>query len=115
LDKEVRLGSLLTWIVGARWRRSLSHCIEGLLIQLPISLVVGNWWIGALCVVVWYWSRKKLEVEISAAHGRSHVFVWRAGWFPWHWTWYQLFDVVLPAISSMVIAWALHGVHLHFV
>jgi hypothetical protein len=109
------LTSLLTWIACARWRRSLSHCIEGLLIQFPLSLVVGNWWIGALCVVIWYWSRKKLEVEISAANGRSHVFVWASGWFPWQWTRYQMLDVLLPAVSSMLIAWAIRGVHLSFV
>jgi hypothetical protein len=98
------MSDLLAWIAAARWRMSASHCFEGLLIHVPCALLARSWWVGALCVVVWYWSRKKLEVEVSLSPD-NHVAVWADGWFPWQWNWYQVLDVALPAISSFTIAW----------
>lgn len=107
------MSRLLVWFAAARWRLSLSHCLEGLLIQIPIGLLFG-FHIGALAVVVWYWSRKKLEAELAAATpDESHAHTWSVGWFPWQWDRYMVLDVVLPAISSSLIALALirwHGV-----
>ncbi|MFM0165656.1 hypothetical protein PQR39_35140 [Paraburkholderia sediminicola] len=100
------MNALLNWIAGARWRESASHCAEGLLIQIPTALIAQSWWVGALCTVVWYWSRKKLEIEVAASPG-NHVSVWADGWFPWQWSWYQVLDVVLPAISSCALAFLL--------
>jgi hypothetical protein len=101
---------VLAWISGARWRLSLSHCFEGLLIQIPVGLLV-NFRIGALAVVVWYWSRKKIEAELKTL-GReefdayqSHAYSWAIGWFPWQWDGYKILDVVLPAVSSLLIAY----------
>lgn len=107
------MSELLKWIAAARWRESASHCFEGLLIQLPTALIAQSWWIGALCTVVWYWSRKKLEVE-DAVDLADHPAVWADGWFPWQWSWYQVLDVVLPAISSCALAFALGllGIHI---
>ncbi|MBB3259638.1 hypothetical protein F4827_004513 [Paraburkholderia bannensis] len=99
--------ALLAWIAAARWRLSLSHCVEGLLIQIPVGLMFG-FGVGALAVVVWYWSRKKLEMETAAkTPGASDATVWMIGWFPWQWDRYKLLDVVMPACSSALIAWAL--------
>ena len=73
---------LLGWIAAARWRLSLSHCLEGLLIQIPVGLLV-DFRVGALAVIVWYWSRKKLEIERDAkARGASDASVWAVGWMP---------------------------------
>src|SRR5260370_33668143 len=99
------MNKIIQWIKGARWRMSLSHCVEGLLIQTPATLVTRNAWFGALAVVIWYWSRKKLEVETSSEKpGQTHVNTWALGWFPWQWSAYQVLDVVLPALSSFLIA-----------
>ena len=98
------------WIKGARWRMSLSHCVEGLAIQLPVTLLTWSVWFGAFAVVVWYWSRKKLEVE--EAHvlpGQTHVDTWRYGWLPSQWDAYMVLDVVLPATSSFLLAWLIAG------
>ncbi|MBN3839284.1 hypothetical protein [Burkholderia sp. Ac-20349] len=96
---------LLQWIKRARWHASLSHCFEGLLIQIPMTIVTSSHWYGAASVVVWYWSRKKLEVEISSqGAGDTHVDVWTCGWFPWEWDRYKALDVLLPAASSFAIA-----------
>ena len=103
------MNRLLAWIAAARWRQSLSHCFEGLFIQVPIALAVQSWWTASLCTVVWYYSRKKLEVELASAYGSRHVYVWSAGWLPWDWSSYQVLDVVLPTLSSCLIAWAMHG------
>lgn len=97
------MSALLTWIKGARWRESLSHCPEGLLILIPTALILRSWWVGAACVVVWYWSRKKLECEIAVSPG-NHVSAWTTGWFPWQWSLYQVLDVALPAITSFALA-----------
>lgn len=102
------MNAILNWIKGVRWRMSLSHCFEGLLIQAPVTLLSGSYWFGALAVAIWYWSRKKLEAELEVATaGESHVNTWTVGWFPWQWNRYQVLDVVLPAISSFAIAAAL--------
>jgi hypothetical protein len=109
------MNALLKWIAAARWRLSLSHCFEGLLIQIPIGLLF-DFRVGALAVVVWYWSRKKLEMEEGAkAPGESHDTVWAVGWLPWEWDKYKVLDVLLPAISSSLIAWLApnHSMLLH--
>ncbi|HDR9163613.1 TPA: hypothetical protein QDB28_004017 [Burkholderia vietnamiensis] len=99
------MNALLEWIKGARWRASLSHCFEGLLVQIPMALLTGSQWFGAASVVVWYWSRKKLEVEIaSPGADATHVDVWTRGWFPWEWDRYKVLDVLLPAVSSTALA-----------
>ncbi|MFT4064352.1 hypothetical protein [Paraburkholderia sp.] len=99
------MNAILNWIKGARWRQSLSHCVEGLLIQAPVTVLTRNLWFGALAVIVWYWSRKKLEVEIAGeGSDDTHVDEWTRGWFPWQWSAYQVLDVVMPAISSFAIA-----------
>ena len=96
--------TILDWFAAARWRLSLSHCFEGLLVQIPMTLLLG-WYAGAVSVVVWYWSRKKLEVEIDNGHDANPASTWAVGWFPWQWDKYQVLDVVLPAITSGLIAY----------
>lgn len=99
--------TLLTWFAGARWRLSFSHCFEGLLIQIPVGMLF-DFRVGALAVVVWYWSRKKLEMESAAkVPGQSDATVWAIGWFPWTWDRYKVLDLVFPAVSSCGIAVAL--------
>jgi hypothetical protein len=93
---------------------SLSHCLEGLLVQAPIGLLF-NFRIGALAVIVWYWSRKKLECELETLDAEeslafeSHAYTWAIGWLPWQWDAYKVLDVVLPALSAVLIALLIHG------
>jgi hypothetical protein len=100
---------LLAWFAAERWRMSLSHCLEGLLIQIPIGLLM-DFRIGAISVVVWYWSRKKIEMELETMppdewnNPASHAYSWSVGWFPWQWDRYKVLDVFLPAVSSGVLA-----------
>jgi hypothetical protein len=108
--------TLLAWFAAKRWRMSFSHCLEGLLIQIPLGLLFG-FRIGALCVVVWYYSRKKLEMELEALPAdeslafASHAYTWSVGWFPWQWDAYKVLDLVLPALSSALIAGVMLGYH----
>jgi hypothetical protein len=103
------MNGLLDWFAAARWRMALSHCFEGLLIQIPVGLLF-NFRAGALAVIVWYWSRKKAEVEFDALgpqeplEFRSHAYSWAIGWFPWEWDAYKVLDVALPAVSSLLLA-----------
>jgi hypothetical protein len=98
--------TILNWFGAKRWRLSLSHCAEGLIIQAPMTLLLG-YWAGAASVVVWYWSRKKLEVEMKQGHDTDPTFSWSYGWFPWEWDKYYVLDVALPAASSFLIAYIL--------
>jgi hypothetical protein len=106
--------ALLDWFAAARWRMSLSHCLEGLLVQVPIGLLF-NFRIGALAVIVWYWSRKKIECEFETLNVEeslafeTHAYTWSIGWFPWRWDAYKVLDVVLPALSAMLIAMAMRN------
>lgn len=85
------------WLAGARWRYSLLHIPEGAILWLACV------WLGygaaALGVVVWYWSRKKAEVEaVRWSEGQSHFDTTWVGWFPWQWSRYQVLDVALPGL-----------------
>ncbi|WP_429575317.1 hypothetical protein [Paraburkholderia sp. UCT70] len=68
---------------------------------------------GAIAVIVWYWSRKKVEVELESlapdawSDPSTHAYSWAVGWFPWQWDAYKVLDLVLPAISSGLIAVAM--------
>jgi hypothetical protein len=111
LPKGDEMSALLNWFAAVRWRMSLSHCLEGLLIQIPLGLLF-DFRIGALSVVVWYWSRKKLEMEFETLQPEeslafaSHAYTWAIGWFPWQWDVYKMLDVALPTVSSSLIALA---------
>ncbi|WP_233880426.1 hypothetical protein [Paraburkholderia flagellata] len=108
------MNALLDWFAAARWRMSLSHCLEGLLVQVPVGLLF-NFRIGALAVIVWYWSRKKLESELETLDAEeslafeSHAYTWAIGWFPWDWDAYKVLDLVLPALSAILTAMATRG------
>ncbi len=108
---ECEMNALLNWFAAVRWRMALSHCLEGLLIQIPLGLLF-DFRVGALGVVVWYWSRKKLEMELESlqpeesAAFSSHAYTWAIGWFPWQWDAYKMMDVALPTISSSLVALA---------
>jgi hypothetical protein len=105
------MNALLNWFAAERWRLSLSHCLEGLLIQIPIGLLF-DFRLGAIAVIVWYWSRKKLEAELEVLlPDASHAYSWAVGWFPWQWGAYEVLDLVLPALSSALIAAATLGYH----
>ncbi len=112
--ENLRMTALLDWFAAARWRMSLSHCLEGLLIQVPVGLLF-NFRIGALAVIVWYWSRKKLECELETLDAgevlafEKHAYTWAIGWLPWHWDIYKVLDLVLPALSAILIAMLAHG------
>ncbi|HDR9098349.1 TPA: hypothetical protein QDB15_000716 [Burkholderia vietnamiensis] len=106
------LAQLLAWIQGARWRRSLSHCLEGLAIQVPMTLVTANVWFGAASVVVWYWSRKTAETQFAAKGAASTITVWNVGLFPWQWDGWKVVDVLMPAASSFLLAACIAAVQL---
>jgi hypothetical protein len=97
----------IEWVLADRLHRSLSHCIEGLLIQIPVTLLTFNPWFGALGVVIWYWSRKKLEMEFELKGKGPTALVWTKGWFPWEWGWDKVLDVLTPAVTSFLLAWLL--------
>ncbi|UBM12822.1 hypothetical protein [Cupriavidus metallidurans] len=99
------MNRLLEWIKAARWRKSLSHCMVAPLIQLPVGLAAGSAWLGALAVVVWFWSREQCEFEFSLKRqGESTVDYWNRGWFPWQWGRDSALDLLAPAASSLLIA-----------
>lgn len=111
----------MNWVNAARWHKSASHCIEGALIYMPmtvISCLIVMWltnslqvalhwapWVGTVAVIVWYWSREKVEYEFSRkVPGASTVSVWSIGWFPWEWDLYSQMDLFLPAVSSILVS-----------
>ncbi|ABP63598.1 BcepGomrgp27 [Burkholderia phage BcepGomr] len=112
---------ILNWFAATRFRMSLSHIPEGLLIQtvtigLILSIiwvvngrlypgnVTGAAWVGSINVCVWYWSRKKLETEIDAQQpGQSHAYLWSVGWFPFQWTWARVLDWSIPTTTSLML------------
>lgn len=99
--------NILAWFNAKRWRLSLSHCAEGLIIQVPMTLLFGPW-VGAISVVVWYYSRKKLEMELKGGRTSADpTATWAVGYLPWTWPIVYVYDVVFPAITSFSIAYLL--------
>lgn len=100
------MSKFISFLTSARWYLSLVHC----LIALPIQLITGlifNVWVGAYAVVIFFYSRKLIECEDEAktTPNQSHATVWTAGILPWTWDKYKMLDVLLPAVSSYVIAY----------
>lgn len=89
-------------MINRRLLLSISHCLEGLIIQVPCFLIFGAW-PSAMAVVVWYWSRKKLEIEMLAGHDKNPAATWSVGWFPWTWDRWRQLDLYLPTVSSVAI------------
>lgn len=95
--------AFLSWFSAARWHESIGHCLVSLLILIPIGLLTVPA-IGALSVLVFYWSRKKTETEDWL--DQPHTTTFCDGWFPWQWgDWYMTLDVVCPTLSSALLAW----------
>lgn len=88
---------MMDWIKGARWRYSLMHIPEGALVY--VACLWAGCWPAALAVVVWYWSRKKAEVEaVLWSQGHTHTETTWKGWLPWQWSGWQVLDVVAPGL-----------------
>lgn len=112
-DGAALMAALIAWIKAARWHKSLSHCGVGLLLFLPIGFFSGQWGWAAWSVVVWYYSRKVAETQLDLKHLHglnSTVDVWSKGLWPWQW-WafdpYRVLDVLAPAVSCALLAYAL--------
>lgn len=91
------------FIRAKRYRLSVSHCFVGLLIQIPVTLLFGSL-CGAVAVVSWYWSRKKIEIEALHGHDIDPVSTWAIGWFPWQWDLYRQLDLYCPIVSATLFA-----------
>lgn len=62
-------------------------------------------WLSAAEVNAWYYSRKKLEVEIeNQKAGESHAFLWAIGWWPGSWDKYKRLDWILPTATAILVA-----------
>lgn len=97
--------ALFDWFGAKRWRLSLSHCFEMWIIWIPLFLLTQSTVSAGVAVVAWYWSRKKMEVEVWNGHDKAPAASWSYGWFPWSWgDRYMVLDVALPAIIAMCIA-----------
>ena len=107
------MNSLLTWFQGARWRLSLSHCLEALPIQVLVSLAMEHgllvptitaWIFGAIVVAFVFWSREKTQYEQEVkVPGDSNTTVWAKGYGPWEWSKESLLDWVFPVVSSFLV------------
>ena len=118
------MDSLLNWFHGARWRMSLSHCLEALLIQVPVAFLAEfagaaktqSWWIGFIAVTAWFWSREKAQYEERVkVPGESNTTVWNKGYFPGEWGSESVLDLIFPMVSSAALAfglsyWVMHRV-----
>jgi hypothetical protein len=63
----------MEWFNGARWRLSLSHCFEGLLIQIPVALLFGLT-AGTVAVIAWYWSREAQSIAVLIRQWSGQIF-----------------------------------------
>ena len=106
----------MNWLHGARWRMSLSHCFEALLVQIPVAFAAEfagaaktySWWIGFVAVVAWFWSREKTQYEqVVKVVGESNTTVWAKGYGPWEWGSDSMLDLLFPVASSAALAFGL--------
>jgi hypothetical protein len=108
------VSALINWFKGARWRMSLSHCVEALIMQTVISWGCEfgakvppylSWWFGFTFVVAWFWSREKAQQEMLRKEpGTSNADVWHKWIMPWEWDKHSQLDFLFPVLSSAAIA-----------
>ena len=103
------MDKLLNWFHGARWRMSLSHCLEALPIQalagaatwglgFTVPIAAG---VGAIVVAAYYYGREKDQYEQRVKiPGESNTTVWAAGIWPGDWGKDSVMDFIFPVVSS---------------
>ena len=73
---------------------NLYHALLGLLIQLIVALIFGNWWLGAAVAIIFYalreWRQYKQRIEKNEAV---------------HWTEDSTWDLVFPVVATLGAAW----------
>jgi|WetSurMetagenome_2_1015567.scaffolds.fasta_scaffold334124_1 hypothetical protein len=89
----------------------LAHVVIGVAIQAAIGVALSlagvrrAWWFGAAFAIGFYFSRKKLEVELHADPSGVHkASTWGLGWVPFLWpATYQL-QFYAPAAAVLLMA-----------
>ena len=89
----------------------LSHVVIGVAMQAAIALALGlarvrrAWWFGAVFAIGFYFSRKKLEVELHAdPSGRHKAATWDLGWVPVLWPPAYQLQFYAPTAAVVLLA-----------
>lgn len=99
------ISAVLTWVSAARWRKSLSHCVEAVLPFTLAAVPAWNPWVGSVAVVAWFYSREVCQCQMRAKQpGASTVTVWDVGYLPWKWDLWSGMDVLFPAVAAVSVS-----------
>jgi GNAT superfamily N-acetyltransferase len=89
----------------------LSHIVIGVAMQSVIGLALGlarvrrAWWFGAAFAIGFYFSRKKLEVELHADPSGLHkASTWDLGWIPFFWPRAYQLQFYAPTAAVLIVA-----------
>jgi hypothetical protein len=89
----------------------LSHVVIGVAMQSVIGVVLAlarirrAWWFGAAFAIGFYFSRKKLEVELHADPSGLHkAWTWDLGWIPFFWPMAYQIQFYAPTAAVLLVA-----------
>jgi hypothetical protein len=89
----------------------LSHVVIGVAMQsligagLALARIRGAWWFGAVFAIGFYFSRKKLEVELHADPSGLHkASTWALGWIPFLWPAAYQLQFYAPTAAVLLVA-----------
>lgn len=89
----------------------ISHIVIGVAMQAALALDLGlarvrkAWWFGAVFAIGFYFSRKKLEVELRAdPSGLHRAATWDLGWIPFLWPKAYQLQFYAPTAAVLIVA-----------
>jgi hypothetical protein len=83
-------------ITKERLLSSFSHILSGFVPFVIGFLLTQSFWIGTLCVFMYFWSREKCQHQYLLKGDKPTYTVWNKGWFPWEWSFASQLDLYIP-------------------
>lgn len=97
---------------------NFEHAIYGVLLQIAVGLLTGNWWIGAAAGAFFFFGREHAQFErkLAGAGGTVGTLNPLAGFQLWKWSLDSKLDLAFPVAATLLVAlgWQL-GVSVPFV
>ena len=94
---------------------NFEHAICGVLLQIAVGLLTGNWWIGAAAGAFFFLGREHAQFERKLA-GTVGTLNSLAGLQIWRWSLDSQLDLAFPVAATLLVALGWHfGVNVPFV
>lgn len=85
------------------------HTLACLLAQIAVGATTGDWWMGGLLGIAFFWGREQAQAQRKAADAigvSAKRMPWYSGLAPWSWSLDGRLDL-LPAAAAVLLLGAL--------